>query len=266
MSHRLLARAPWTVVLVGVVMLNLAGKGKNKPQPTDSGSSGFGGGFVEIDMSEEEEELDAQAYDELTRTTADCGDLLKLEPSALMGQLTESQIRCLDDALKVAERQTVKDKINRVLLKDAWAKGDEHRWEAIAMRHVTEINRSDPDMCYKLASYLVYRGPERMDEAMKWADTALENRSLWEGDEYVKRVYTLYKYKTMAAEKKWTYLEQEYSQHPSEELGLEAQEARNNTKTAAREWLDYARESGRDETLPKQFCVSAAGTTDFCEQ
>jgi hypothetical protein len=187
-------------LLLGVVFLNLAGKGKNKPPPEESSSAGFGGGFVEIDMSEEEEELDAASYDELTRTTAECGDLLKLEPSALLGQLTETQIRCLDDALKTAERQTVKDKINRVLLKDAWAKGDEHRWEAIAMRHVTEINRSDPDMCYKLASYLVYRGPERMDEAMKWADTALENRSQWEGDEYVKRVYTLFKYKTMAAE------------------------------------------------------------------
>lgn len=251
-------------LLLGVVLLNLAGKGKNKPPPQDTGSGGFGGGFVEIDMSEEEEELDAAAYDELTRTTADCGDLLKLEPSALMGQLNESQIRCLDDALKVAERQTVKDKINRVLLKDAWAKGDEHRWEAIALRHVTEINRSDPDMCYKLASYLVYRGPERMDEAMKWADTALENRSQWEGEEYVKRVYTLYKYKTMAAEKKWQHLEMEYAAKRSEDLANQALQARNDTKTAAREWLDYARESGRDDTLPKQFCVASAGTAEFC--
>jgi hypothetical protein len=257
-----------TLALVaGVAFGALAGKGKNKPSGSGDTSNDLSSSqFVEIDLGEEEEALEQSAGEELMRATADCGDLLKLEPSAMLGQLTDSQIRCLDDALKVVERQTVKDKISRVLLNDAWAKGDEHRWEGIARRHLEEIDRSDPDMCYKFAYYLVDRGPEKMDEALKWADVALENRSVWEGDLHVKRVYALFKIKTEAAQKKWAWHEAEYNKAPSEELLHSSDDARNQTKTLSREWLEYARQSGKDTTLPLQMCISAAGTAEFCEE
>lgn len=257
----------WPMLVVALVLaVGCGAKGKKNPTPASDAASDFGGGFIEIDLGAEEEVLDELAGAELMRTTAECGDLRKLEGGALLGQLTDAQIRCLDDAFKVAERQTAKDKISRVLLNDAWAKGDEHRWEGIARRHLEEIDRSDPDMCYKFAFYLAERGPEKMDEAMKWADVALENKSIWEGDLHVKRVYALHKIKTQAAQKKWTWLEEQYSRTPTEEGQLAAAEARNLTKTLAREWVEYARQSGKDQTLPLQMCISAAGTADFCEE
>jgi hypothetical protein len=256
-------RWPHAVLILAIGLANVAGKKPKEPKP-EPGESGFGSGFIEIDLADEEAALDAAAMEEYQATAADCGDLKALETNAMLGQLSDPQIRCLEEALKEAERQTVKDKINRVLLNDAWSKGDEHRWEAIAQRHVTEINRSDPDMCYRLAYYLVDRGPERMDEAIKWADTALENRSYWEGETYVKRVYSLYKYRTLAGEKKWRALEEEFVRTPTDEVSEKAKKARDDYKTMAREWLDYAREAGKDLTLPLKHCGSAAGTGDFC--
>jgi hypothetical protein len=257
-------RLATVLLLAAIAVSSLAGK-KSKGETPEPAPNGFAGGFIDIDLSEEEEALDAAAIEDFNHAAAECGDLQALETTAMLGGLADAQIRCLDEGLKVAERQTVKNKINRVLLNDAWAKGDEHRWEAIAIRHVTEINRSDPDMCYRLAFYLVDRGPERMDEAIKWADTALENRSAWEGDVYVKRVYSLHKFRSMASQKKWKALETDFATRRDDDaLKAQVEEARSVAKTMAREWLDYAREAGKDLTLPMEYCRSSAGTNDFC--
>ncbi|MEZ4236745.1 MAG: hypothetical protein R3F59_11435 [Myxococcota bacterium] len=225
----------------------------------------FAGGFVDFDFSEEQAALDEMTGAEIDDNDTECGDLVGFETTALMGELKRDDVRCLDDAIRTSDRQTQKGKISRVLLNDAWARGEEHRWEALARRHLMEIDRSDPDMCYRFAYYLIDRGPEKMDEAQKWAQVALDNRRVWEGDLYVKRVYALMKIKTLAAQKKWTWLESEYARKPSEDLSKQATEARNDTKTLAREWLEYALGSGTDATAPLEICRSAAGTGDYCE-
>lgn len=256
----------WLLVS-SIALLALTGCGKkNKAGNSADPLAGFSGGFVDISLDEEEEALDELFGSELMVATAKCGDLVRLEPSAMMGKLKDAEIRCLDQSLRDAERQTVKDKISRVLLADAWAKGDSHRWEGIARRHLEEIDRSDPDMCYKFAVYLLERPADYMDETMKWADVALDNRTRWTGELHVKRVYALYKVKGMAAQKKWAWLEGKYLDQPTDQIFEDKAEARNLTKTLAREWLEYARQSGRDPTLPLQLCISAAGTSDFCEE
>jgi hypothetical protein len=251
-------------LVAAVALLCCAGK---KAKPTGSSANDFASGrFVDIELGVEQAALEQLDGSEIQQETAECGDLVKLETAAIVGQLNEVQIRCLDAAVRVTERQTVKDAISRVLLNDAWAKGDEHRWESIARRHLERIGKSDPDMCYKFAFYLVEQnGPDQMDEAIKWADVALENRHVWEGDLHVGRVFALLKIRTMAAHRKWQWIESEYTRKPSEALLNQAQDARNQTKNLAREWLEFSRESGRDTTMAMQICKSAAGTEDFCE-
>lgn len=225
--------------------------------------------FVQIDDPTDAElsELDGI---ELQQVTAECGNLLELEPAARLGRLTEVQVRCLNEALDEAQRQTAKDKISRLLLGDAWAKGDIHRWMGVAARHLDQVERADPDLVYHFAYNLVQIGnPERMDEAIHWAEIALENKSFWEGEEHVRRVYGLYKIRTLAAFKKWEYLEARNrdalaSQQPSEQLQHDAEAARNELKTYAREWLDYAKSANRDVSEPMRLCAMAAGTEAFC--
>ena len=72
--------------------------------------------------------------------------------------------------------------------------------------------------------------------------------------------------KTIAAQRKWEWLEQKYSKDPDEELLKQKDEARNLTKTMAREWLEYARQANQDETVPYNLCVSSSGTTEYCEE
>lgn len=254
----------WVALSVLALVASCGGKGKSVSSSGGSAND-YAGGFVQIDIGEEAAALESLDGSEISQATAECGDLLKLETAAIIGQLSEAQIRCLDRAIRDSDRQTVKDKVSRVLLNDAWARGDEHRWEGIARRHLTEIDRSDPDMCYRFAYYLVDRGPEKMDEAQKWAQVALDNRRVWEGELHVKRVYALMKIKTLAAQKWWTWLESEYTRKPSDELSKQSAEARNDTKTLAREWLEYARGSATDTTIPLAICQSAAGTGDYCE-
>lgn len=255
----------WILFSAALVLAVGCGRKKQPARSADSSTEGPGE-FVEISLDDEVSALDEMFGSELMTATAKCGDLVKLEPSAMMGKLKDAEIRCLDQSLRDAERQTVKDKVSRVLLADAWAKGDEHRWEGIVRRHLTDIDRSDPDMCYKFSTYLLDTAPENMDETMKWADVALENRTRWTGDLHVKRVYALYKLKAMAAQKKWGWLEEKYVMSPTETLLEEKSESRNQAKTLAREWLEYARSSGKDPTLALQLCISAAGTSDFCDE
>jgi hypothetical protein len=220
--------------------------------------------FVEIDLSEDPEDLDGI---ELRKVTADCGNLLDLEPAARLGRLSDDQIRCLNDSMSEAQRQTAKDKLSRVLLADAWAKGDVHRWMGVAARHLEEIDRSDPDMVFQFAYNLVQIGnPDRMDEALYWAGIALENKSAWEGDLHVRRVYALHKIRTMASYKKWEFLERSYKSKPTEPLSQDVEQARNELKTNAREWLEYAKGAGRDTNEAMQLCAMAAGAVDFCEE
>ncbi|MEQ1564906.1 MAG: hypothetical protein ABMA64_04660 [Myxococcota bacterium] len=234
--------------------------------PDDVGASdALGGGFVEIDLGEDLAMLDELDGIELRAVSDTCGDFLRIEPAARLGRLSEEEIVCLNQSLDTAARQTTKDKISRVLLADAWAKGDTHRWMGTAARHLAEVERADPDLIYLFTFQLVQLGnPDRMDEAIHWANAALDNKHVWEGETYVKRVYGLHKVRAMAALKKWEYLESVARRDPSPDARLTADAARNETKTFAREWLLYARSADRDDAEPMRVCAMAAGTDDYC--
>ena len=253
-------------LLLVLALSSTAVAGKKKPKKgSDSGdTSSMPTKFVEIDLSEEEEMFNWMIGSELTAAVAPCGNLVKLEPAAIMGQLKDGEIRCLDNTLRDSDVQTVKKKISIVLMKDAWAKSDMHRWEGVARRHLSEIDQSDPALCYLFARYLSKKGPDYMQEAINWADRALDNRAVWVGDEHVERVYNLMRMKAYAANKEWKWLSQRYANEGTLQIAEEQGRARNLTKTMAREWLDFARNAKRPTEDAFELCVSAAGTDGFC--
>ena len=219
----------------------------------------------------EQRDAVAMAPPETTRTTTpppqtddgSCDDLVALEAPAMMGTLGVARRKCLEARLASESSQTAKKKISLVLMQDAEQRQDQSDWERIIKRHLQDIDRSDPNLCFKYAIHLSRTG--RHGSVIRWADYALENKQQWSGATYKKNVYALYKLRAQAANSLWQAAEQKFVEERSDTNEAEATKWRDTTKNYAREWLDYARASEQTTKAPLALCVSAAGSADFCE-
>lgn len=202
-----------------------------------------------------------------TASTDDsCADLIKLEPLSMMGQLRPGQQKCIEGRISTEGAQTAKDKLSRILIANAESKGDKAEWERLMKRHLEDIDRSDPDMCFKYALQLSRGGVGRALGVVRWADYSLENKQKWSGQTYTSRVYNLYRLKAEAANKLWQDAENNYmTKDHTDENEATANKWRGTTKDYAREWLDYAKASNQDTKNPLAICVSAAGNKQFCD-
>lgn len=197
--------------------------------------------------------------------TALCDDLVKLEPAAMGGTLSPDQLTCLEVKLNQSAKQTDRDKISRVLLANADGKGSASEWMRLAARHLDEIDRSDPDLCFRYALALSREGTiEDADEVLKWADYALENKSQWEGPTFIARVYNLYRLRAETGTRVWIDAEDELLTNRTDDTIGDAEEARGFAKNSAREWLDYATVAGQPSERAYQLCETAAGSPTFC--
>ncbi len=197
--------------------------------------------------------------------SVNCDDLVALEGLSLLGQLSPEQVTCLQGKLATSRVQTTRNKLSRLLLVNAQTRGDIPQWEALMRRHLEEIDRSDPALCMVYAVHLHKKGAEFDDEAIYWAAYALENKQVWTGDEYVKRVYSLLRLRAEAAHTLWGASEKAYQQDATDENDAIAKEYRGMAKDFSREWLDYARASGQDFKLALELCRSASGSDAFCQ-
>ncbi|MEL6349483.1 MAG: hypothetical protein AAFV53_40645 [Myxococcota bacterium] len=193
-----------------------------------------------------------------------CDDLVALEAPAMMGTLGAGKRKCLEGRLAGTATQTTKNKISRVLIADAEARGDRGDWERLMKRHLEDIDRSDPNLCFKYAIHLAKTG--RNNGVIRWADYALENKQQWSGATYKKNVYALYQLKTKSSNKLWQSAEKKFVEDRSDQNEANAKRWRDTTKNYAREWLDYARATGQSTKSPLALCVSAAGSAEFCQQ
>ena len=194
-----------------------------------------------------------------------CKNLLALEPFALMGQLTSALQGCLEERLATEEQQTVKNKISRVLMMDAEARRDGDRMEVLLGRHLQEIDRSDPDLCFKYAVKLARKDVSHAEEAIRWAGYALENKQEWTKATYKRRLFDLYKLRAETSNRLWTHWDATYVADREAESQGKSEAWRNQTKQFAREWLDYAKASEQRVLRARNLCIAAAGTSDFCE-
>ena len=217
---------------------------------------------------------EADAVAEADAPAADAGgqdanceldNLVKLEPQAMLGKMSTAQTKACEASLQAATKMTDKGKISRLLMVNAFSKNDKVTWEALVKRHLDEINQSDPDLCYKYALHLSRKGVGRASGVIRWADVALENRTVWTGDVYTSRVYSLYKLRAAASQKLWGSAEDKHKEAPTEDTKAKVDKYRAMTKVMAREWYEYAKVASKDTTKALQLCMSAAGTKDYCE-
>lgn len=194
---------------------------------------------------------------------ADLTQLPLLEPAATKGALTEAEKECLEQNYAAAKVQTSKDKISRVLLVNAYAYSTKY-WADLVKRHLTEVDRSDPDIAYLYAFYLFNTDRKNAPEVIKWTETALERRDVWSGDVYVSRVYGLYKLRAIAANAVWSEAEDLGVGAGGKTAAANIEAMRNQVKVYAREWLDFAKVAGRNTKESADLCLSAATRAIAC--
>jgi hypothetical protein len=199
-------------------------------------------------------------------STAACDDLVRLEPAAMIGQLTNDDVSCLETRIAQDALQTQRDKVSRVLMVNAEGRGDMAEWMTLAARHLEVIDRSDPDLCFRYALLLARGEVEDAEIALRWADYALENKHVWQGPAYKQRVYALLGLRADLAARLWLDAEQTYVDDRSDDAEALASRWRGGAKDFAREWLDYARVSGQSTAQPGVLCRSAAGNDGFCSE
>ena len=194
-----------------------------------------------------------------------CDDMMALESPAILGELSEGHVRCLDARIGAERLQTTRDSLSRLLLVNAQAAGARGEWERLMVRHLEDIDRSDPDLCFSYAIHLhKTRDLDNAEEAIRWADVALENKQRWEGEAHVKRVNGLLRLRAEAGNRLWLDAEKRYQKAPTGDNDADVRDYRGLAKDTAREWLDYARAAEQSTDMPYKLCMSAAGTREFC--
>jgi hypothetical protein len=183
----------------------------------------------------------------------------------MMGELSDGQKGCLQKRMSTASQQTEKKKISLVLIMDAEAGGESKAWEQLMANHLENLDRSDPNMCFKYAIHLSRKGAGHAHGVIRWADYALENKQSWSGATYKKNVYGLFQLRAQAANKLWEAASKDYTTDNTDESKQKAEKYRGLAKDYSREWLDYARASEQSTKSPMALCVSAAGNVAFCE-
>ena len=193
-----------------------------------------------------------------------CDDLRALETKAILGNLGVAARKCLESRIDVATKLTDKDKISRVLVSDAKARGDKADWERLMKRHLEKIDKSDPNMCLVFSIHLHKRGVSKATQVIRWADYALENKAKWSGASHTRNVYYLHQLKSQAASRLWQRAEKKFVKERNEKNDAKANKYRSWAKQFSRAWLDYSKASGKDTSKALAACVSASGTTEFC--
>lgn len=198
---------------------------------------------------------------------ATCAPIDELEDAAMLGSLDKKQSNCLEKELSAASTITDQRKISNILINNALSAKNWKQWERYTKRHLDKYDRSDANMCYGFAVYMFNK--KRFSDAIVWSDRGLEQKQRFAaGSDFKKKVYTLYKLKTMAANTIWQKSEEKLVSISNDNLRekekTKAESYQAKTKNFAREWLNYARSSGQKQNLPMQICVSAA-TKAFCQ-
>lgn len=176
----------------------------------------------------------------------------EVEAPAASGQLSAMQRGCIELALAKVDPAT-RDRLSLALVANALALGDTATWSDLAVRHLSEIDPTNPSLSYRLALYRYEQGDA--DSAFRYADQAIANRAQWSLEDYASKTYAAYKLKAAAAQKLWQAVEARRADGKADDT--DARLARERTGLAARAWHDYAEESGLDATQPLALCTLA---------
>ncbi len=173
----------------------------------------------------------------------------EVEDPAARGQLTAMQRGCIELALPKVD-PAARDRLSLALIANALAQGDTETWADLVVRHLSEIDATNPSLSYRLALYRYEQGDA--NGAYRYADQALANRAQWSLEDYANKTYAAHKLKSAAAQALWQAVEKQRADGKADTL--DAQRAKERTGLSARAWHAYAREAGLDAMPAATLC------------
>lgn len=91
---------------------------------------------------------------EVALSQSGCDDLMLLEGSAMMGELSGADKTCLEAKINSKIPLTEKRDVSLLLINNAEASRDMSEWSRLVGRHLQRYDQSDPVVCMRYAYYL----------------------------------------------------------------------------------------------------------------
>jgi len=110
---------------------------------------------------------------------APCDDLVALEADAKRGRVNADLQSCLRS--KYRRPQSAKSRILAILMQQADTDDEGKQWEELMAWHWNITGSDDALLAYRYAEYLVVRGADEAEDAMRWAKVALQQKDTLRG-------------------------------------------------------------------------------------
>lgn len=130
---------------------------------------------------------------------APCDDLVALEAAAKRGGVTAEHLACLRG--KYRRPQSPQKRILGILMDQADTDGEGAIWEELMAWHWNLTGVDDPLLAYRYAEFLVDKGAEKSEEALKWAEVALAGQEGFTGRTGRQALFRLHQLRIETAER-----------------------------------------------------------------
>ena len=190
-----------------------------------------------------------------------CMDMPAVESAAMIGTLSPDVTACLEARFK-SGTPSQRDQASRVLIANAYARGDEVNGARLLLRHLTEVDESDPDLDFKYALQEQEVGADAA--ALHWATVAYRYRDVWTGDTYQKRVRRLLRVRAESAVALWARAVERDAAASTDETQRDVKLWHDHAVRASREWLTVLASAGEDVAPATQACERVAGDPAEC--
>lgn len=127
-----------------------------------------------------------------------------------------------------------------------------------SLGRLADLEEPDPWLTASFSNLLLSQGPERVDDALAWADIAMAEAHTTTGDDYVGLVHDLYRVRALAHHVRWQQWELTSLADPTRRNRGEAEKARVQAARVASEWVQWADAAGQGTDLPAALCMASS--------
>ncbi len=194
----------------------------------------------------------------------ECADFAAVERPAMLGKLSDAEVQCLEWRYGHFDLPTHRDKASRILMANAYGKGDMPEWKRLTMRHIDEVDDSDPNLSFKLAQVFAREEEHAPTEVIRWSTLSLLHRGAWDPDDYTSRVPQLHAMRVKSAKQIWEQATAAHKKTPTPTTEAAEQSSAASVREFSREWVLHCKRAHSDAKEPLAICRSAGGGADYC--